>query len=150
MGLHSNRWQAIQQEHYRRIGSKRCAKQWTSLVIRKLWSIAWDMWQHRCRIAHDDSDKPLCAVDDLNRRIQAEASHGVPRDCPTHYRQHFSHQAVQSVLRQPLQAKQQWIQFAQVLRNQLNEQQSNGTIQQQRQTMYEFLRPASPQWNPAP
>ena len=26
MGLHSNRWQTIQQKHYQRIGFKRCAK----------------------------------------------------------------------------------------------------------------------------
>ena len=46
MGLHSNRWQIIQQAHYDSIGSKRSAKRWTSLVIHKLWNVTWDMWQH--------------------------------------------------------------------------------------------------------
>jgi len=108
MGLHSNKWQLIQQSHYRHIGSKQSAKRWTSLVIRKLWEIAWDMWQHRCRVAHDHAEVLPGISDDLDQTIKEEARH-VPPNCPTHYRQHFSRRTVQAVLRKTRREKQQWL-----------------------------------------
>ena len=150
LGLHSNKWQIIQQAHYKRIGSKRSAKRWTSLVIRKLWEIAWDMWQHRCRVAHDTVEVSLGLSNNLDQTIKEESRQGVPPNCPAHYRKHFSRRTVQSVLRKPMLDKQRWLHLASSLRRQLNAQQSEGRSQQQRHTLYAFLRPANPQWNPNP
>ena len=149
-GLHSNQWQTIQQAHYDHIGSKCSVKWWTSLHIRKLWDTAWDQWQHRCRIAHDTTDAPTCAVEALDAQIRREAQQGPPPNCPNHYRSHFSARLVEAVLRQPTHAKQTWLQFTHDLRNVVTTTQTTGAVQQQRRTMYNFLRPANPQWDSQP
>ena len=46
-------WQSSQQRYYEYIRSKKTGLRWTSALIRKLWQIAWDMWEHRNGILHD-------------------------------------------------------------------------------------------------
>ena len=149
-GLHSNKWQKIQQAHYDRIGSKRSVRRWTSLLIRKLWDTAWDQWQHRCYVANDTTDTPRCATEALDAQIRREAQQGPPPNCPNHYHNHFSSRLVNAVLRQPTHAKQTWLQFTHDLRNVVTTTQTTGSVQQQRRTMHAFLRPANPQWDSQP
>ena len=150
MGLHSKKWQEIQKAHYARIGSRRSPKRWTSQIIRKLWDIAWDLWRHRCRIAHGIAEEPLEMTDSLDQSIRDEANRGPPPNCPTHYKQHFSHHTTRAVLRQPHSEKTKWLQFTRHLRNQLNKANSEGSTQQQCRTMYAFLCPANPNGNQSP
>jgi hypothetical protein len=40
-------WDEIQQAYYNLIKSRRTGKRWTICLIKKLWDIAWDLWDHR-------------------------------------------------------------------------------------------------------
>ena len=46
-------WQDIQQQYFIFIKSRKTGRRWLSSVIRKLWQVAWDMWEHRNSILHD-------------------------------------------------------------------------------------------------
>jgi len=38
-------WTEIQQQHYRLLHSRRSGQRWTIELIKRLWNIAWDLWQ---------------------------------------------------------------------------------------------------------
>lgn len=44
-------WTAIQHAHYLSFGSRRTGTRWTSLLIRRIWQIAWAAWQHRYNVS---------------------------------------------------------------------------------------------------
>ena len=46
-------WQDIQQQYFIFIKSRKTGRRWLSSLIRKLWQVAWDMWEHRNSILHD-------------------------------------------------------------------------------------------------
>jgi hypothetical protein len=46
-------WAAIQHKYYVWIGSRRSGRRWVSMLIRKLWDTAWDLWEHRNGIVHE-------------------------------------------------------------------------------------------------
>jgi hypothetical protein len=51
-GCLSIEWAAVQQSYYTWIRSRRTGRRWVSLLIRKLWDTAWDLWEHRNGIVH--------------------------------------------------------------------------------------------------
>ena len=40
-------WAAKQQEYYTWLQKRNTGKRWTTLLIKKLWEISWDMWEQR-------------------------------------------------------------------------------------------------------
>jgi hypothetical protein len=52
-GWISQDWTKAQQAYYLTIKSLRNGKRWTISLIKKLWDIAWDLWEHRNGILHD-------------------------------------------------------------------------------------------------
>jgi hypothetical protein len=46
-------WQDTQQQYYWFLLSRKTGIQWLSALIRKLWQIAWDMWEHCNGVLHD-------------------------------------------------------------------------------------------------
>jgi hypothetical protein len=52
-GWASFEWSIAQQEYYKLIGSLKSGKRWMIALIKKLWLIAWDMWEHRNGILHE-------------------------------------------------------------------------------------------------
>jgi hypothetical protein len=40
-------------KHYINIGERKTGKRWISSLIKKLWEIAWDLWEHRNGVLHD-------------------------------------------------------------------------------------------------
>mgnify|MGYP000032035169 CR=1 FL=1 len=51
-GWTTEEWAIIQQEYYKLIGSRKTGKRWLVEIIKKLWLIAWDMWEHRKSYAY--------------------------------------------------------------------------------------------------
>jgi hypothetical protein len=49
-------WQFAQQTYFKSIGSKKPGR-WVSALLRKLWTVAWDQWEHRNSILHEQ-DSP--------------------------------------------------------------------------------------------
>jgi hypothetical protein len=52
-GWLSKEWQAIQQRYYDSLCMRRTGRRWTIALIKKLWNIAWDLWEHRINILHE-------------------------------------------------------------------------------------------------
>jgi hypothetical protein len=46
-------WRQHMTRYYKEAGERRTGKRWTSALIRKMWDIAWDLWEHRNGILHD-------------------------------------------------------------------------------------------------
>jgi hypothetical protein len=49
-------WQSIQQKYYSNLGSQRTGKCWVIALLKKSWDIAWDLWQHRNQILHEQEN----------------------------------------------------------------------------------------------
>jgi hypothetical protein len=49
-------WEETQQQYYILIKSRRTGKRWAISLIKKLWQIAWDLWDHRNGILHKHSN----------------------------------------------------------------------------------------------
>jgi hypothetical protein len=45
-------WEETQQSYYSLLKSRRTGRRWTICLIKKLWDIAWDLWNHRNGILH--------------------------------------------------------------------------------------------------
>jgi len=45
-------WEAVQSRYYAWLGNRRTGKRWVSMLIRKVWEIAWDQWDHRNDFVH--------------------------------------------------------------------------------------------------
>ncbi len=52
-GWISHEWTKAQQAYYTSIKSLRTGKRWAIALIKKLWDIAWDLWEHRNGILHE-------------------------------------------------------------------------------------------------
>jgi hypothetical protein len=52
-GWTAEEWAVIQQEYYKLIGSRKTWKRYLVEIIKKLWLITWDMWEHRNSILHN-------------------------------------------------------------------------------------------------
>ena len=67
-------WKEAQQAYYEWLPSKRTGLRWLSALVRKLWQIAWDMWEHRNGILHDKEKGQ--AAQEREARIRAEFEEG--------------------------------------------------------------------------
>jgi hypothetical protein len=52
-GCMANGWTEAQDLYYRMIGSQRSGLRWTVAIIKKLWDVAWDLWEQRNGFLHD-------------------------------------------------------------------------------------------------
>ena len=53
LGRISSKLTVLQDSHFKTIGGTNTGLRWTTALIKKLWDISWDMWEHRNGIAHD-------------------------------------------------------------------------------------------------
>jgi hypothetical protein len=59
-----------QQAYYCLIKSKRSGKRWTVELIKKMWAIAWDLWDHRNGILHEEQNLVLTIeLGHINKKI---------------------------------------------------------------------------------
>jgi hypothetical protein len=58
-GLLLQEWRVEVHAHLSQIKSKRSSKRWTSALIRKLWQVAWDLWEHHNGYLHDKENSML-------------------------------------------------------------------------------------------
>jgi hypothetical protein len=58
-------WSGYMNLYYNSIGSNRNGRHGLSSIIKKLWNIVWDLWEHQNGVAHDKTDgltaeRPYC------------------------------------------------------------------------------------------
>jgi len=51
-GCIASSWTETQQKYYKWLGCRKSGRRWTVALIKKLYEIAWDMWEHRNHILH--------------------------------------------------------------------------------------------------
>jgi hypothetical protein len=49
-------WQEIQAQYFRKIGKENSGLQWTRALIRNIWLVAWDQWEHRNVILYNTNN----------------------------------------------------------------------------------------------
>jgi hypothetical protein len=62
-----NQWRKLQESYHLQMSIRRSGKRWSGAIIKKLWDIAWDLWEHRngilhgkeCAILSDATDKKV-------------------------------------------------------------------------------------------
>jgi hypothetical protein len=52
-------WTEVQQAYYKTIKSLRTGKRWTVALIKKMWEIMWDLWEHRNGVLHEKDNAVL-------------------------------------------------------------------------------------------
>ncbi len=55
-GWIAKEWELVQQAYYQLIQSRRTGKRWLISIIKKLWQVAWDMWDHQNQILHEEEN----------------------------------------------------------------------------------------------
>ena len=73
-GMPVKGWEEVQQRYLIWRKKRQTGKQWLAAVIRKLWDVAWDLWEHRNGILHDVNTN--VAEQQLNSEVTAEYNMG--------------------------------------------------------------------------
>jgi len=83
-GWLSLQWQYKQDQFWSRIHSRKSSKQWTAELIKKLWDIAWDMWEHQNDALHHSQENQQNILESaINDKITQFYESGIgilPRD----------------------------------------------------------------------
>jgi len=101
-------WRQAQAKYWEGIQTCKSSKQWTADLIKKLWLIAWDQWEHQNGSLHNTTKNQQRIVKkDVNEQIQQVYQEG-PLALPWEALPLMLNPVeVQHML--PLRAKQQWL-----------------------------------------
>jgi hypothetical protein len=76
-GTIAKEWQSVQATYYLFIHSRKSTLRWASALIRKIWTVAWDQWEHRNRILHYKANAvSLEEIERIKLTIRQELSTG--------------------------------------------------------------------------
>jgi hypothetical protein len=73
-GCFDNRCMEAQALYYRAIGSQRSGLRWTVAVVKKLWDVAWDLWEQRNGFLHRAKYEATLHDSKLRRRNSVSTS----------------------------------------------------------------------------
>ena len=137
MGFLSIYWQQAQADHYARIGSRQSARRWTISIIRKGWSISWDMWDHRCSVRQSPLDQHEAEEHvSINAIIRNEFCQGT-----TGWRlqdRRWFHRTFPLLIQETLTYKRQWVSHVETIRSR-NLRRSSSTEDRQRACFRRFF-----------
>jgi len=70
-GWLSTEWRQQQDQIWQQIRSRKSSRWWTSEIIKKLWNIAWDMWEQRNDALHEsEQNREAILGRDTNNKIK--------------------------------------------------------------------------------
>jgi hypothetical protein len=136
-GFMAREWRSAQEVQLSRSRSKRSVRRWLSALIRKLWQIAWDLWEHRNGYLHRNKDSLISA--EVNGKIVEEFRKGTTMLRQT-TRALFAG-GLETVLSKPLDIRQQWIRRI-TLARQKDEEAYQETFTAERTLMSQWLNMA--------
>lgn len=132
-GLWITDWLIATQRYFLKIAPKKSPRRWTSALIRKMWLIAWDLWEHRNGYLHDKETSILSQQVDAD--ISEQFSLGLKQlDNPT---KALFQGGLTKVLAKPLEVKQQWLRRVTEARH--NSALGQSSFQSERQVMAQWL-----------
>ena len=148
LGRLSKELVAAQHNHYLIIGSKKTGLRWATVLIRKLHTLVWDMWQHRNKIKDEQPELHFQSAElqVANQRIDEELATGnrglLPAD-----KYLFSHTT--ELKSQPLADKELWLRAVElareaaiVARESRRRNMNPNTLQAQRQSLRRWMSTA--------
>jgi len=101
-------WHSHQEAYWNLWKRWKSSRQWATELIKKLWNILWDMWDHRNDILHNTSqsweDILDSAINDQVHQLFSQGLQAVPYDAFN-----FFAQPVEELLSKPRQYKIQWV-----------------------------------------
>jgi len=110
-------WTEIQQQHYRLLHSRRSGQRWTIELIKRLWNIAWDLWQHRNNVLHEKEHATSASdLRKLNRDVTSFFSALSQLPLP-HNSSDIIATPLSTLLRRPIHYKREWLRQAQLIRS---------------------------------
>ncbi len=100
-------WSKIQQWYYSWIGYRQSGWRWAAALIKKMWDGAWEQWEHRNMVLHDELDKELWGKDlTLNIKLMWEFKIG-PMDLP-HWMAFLFHMNLEDLLQMSQEYRRSW------------------------------------------
>jgi hypothetical protein len=63
-------WQDLQQHYYSLIRSLRTGRRWHQAVLKRLWDIAWKLWEQRNSAMHKAKNRDTGETDRINKKIE--------------------------------------------------------------------------------
>jgi hypothetical protein len=127
-------WREAMVKQLHKIGSSRSPKRWMSALIRRLWQIAWDLWEHRNGYLHAKDDSLL--IRQTNEKIKYQFILGTATldgNSRTLFRI-----GVAALLKKPMDVKQQWVKRVELAR-QLAMTGEHDTYRNERSAMARWL-----------
>jgi hypothetical protein len=133
-GFVAKEWRYAQEKYLTRTKSLRSSRRWLSALIRKMWQIAWDLWEHRNGYLHNKEDNLISQ--ELNKRLEQEFNKGT-KLLRKSTRALFSG-GLAALQRKPLEIRQQWLRRVTLARER-DEEAARETFHTERQAMSRWL-----------
>jgi hypothetical protein len=134
-GLILKDWREAMTLHLAKIRSTKSSKRWLTALIRKLWQVAWDLWEHRNGFLHEKDNNLI--EQQVNGQIQQQFNLGY-QDLDNQSQLLFTG-GVKGIVHKPLETRQQWLRRVQVARRQALE---HGGFTRERRGMAQWLASA--------
>ena len=102
-------WERFQSMYWKRRKKRKSSKLWAASLLRRLWEIAWALWEDRNKVLHNREQGQRHAllsevVDKYIREAFAKGYDDLPETEQAMFRK-----GMQAVLRQPLDTKEAWM-----------------------------------------
>ena len=98
-------WEAVQQRYFEFEESRKTGRRWAVALIKKLWEVAWDLWEYRNSIVHHKEMGQLEL--DLRNKIQWQFARGTAH-LPKQVARLFS-PGIDAILKSSLDSRQAWL-----------------------------------------
>jgi len=122
-GCFDNGWMEAQALYYREIGSRRSGLRWMVAVIKKLWDVAWDLWEQRNGFLHRaEYEDMLHDTANLDAEIRFQLRRG-NNNLPRRMQYLFDIEAT-DLLHTSVRHRQQWLHSVYATREMAEERQS--------------------------
>jgi len=116
-GWLSIEWRAQQETYWSSWRRRKSSKRWVSELIKKLWNVSWDMWDHQNGILHSSTITREDILDShINEQLTSLYNYGmqeIPRDAFT-----FFQANLEDLLQQNRNYKKKWIASVQAAKEQ--------------------------------
>jgi hypothetical protein len=104
-GRHHCMWRQLQSEYFQTIRSLKSSKRWSTAIIKKLWEIAWDLWEQRNGRLHHKEEGHVMAETEI--QIQNLWTDQRIRQTPSIRK--LLPGKVEELLAKSVQQRQQWL-----------------------------------------
>jgi hypothetical protein len=103
------KWELEQQAYYTLIKSRQSWNRWLIAIIKKLWQVAWDLWDHRNKVLHEKENTVMQSHQhQLDRLVTATYQHlsTYVIDCSDQY---LTRLAITQLLTKDYEYKNVWL-----------------------------------------